>query len=95
VDGRGPAGGDYCRPVLSEGRFEAVKDTAAVRDLAQMKANVANRAEQVIDARSALRFGGGEPEPRAGVSPGHIRAASICRTSGCSRRTAPSSGARR
>lgn len=45
---------------------------ASMRDKAQMLANVASAAEQVIDARSAPRFAGEEPEPRPGMAAGHI-----------------------
>jgi thiosulfate/3-mercaptopyruvate sulfurtransferase len=45
---------------------------AAIRNLAQMVANLASGSEQMIDARSPSRFAGAEPEPRAGVVPGHI-----------------------
>jgi thiosulfate/3-mercaptopyruvate sulfurtransferase len=43
-----------------------------VRDLAAMRANLTSRAEQVVDARSAGRFAGTEPEPRPGLRGGHI-----------------------
>jgi thiosulfate/3-mercaptopyruvate sulfurtransferase len=43
-----------------------------VRDLAQMKANVAAPREQVVDARSRGRFEGTESEPRPGLRGGHI-----------------------
>jgi thiosulfate/3-mercaptopyruvate sulfurtransferase len=43
-----------------------------IRDLAQMVASLTNGTEQVVDARSSSRFAGAEPEPRAGVVPGHI-----------------------
>lgn len=43
-----------------------------IRDLAQMKAVQAGGAEQILDARSPSRFAGAEPEPRAGVIPGHM-----------------------
>lgn len=43
-----------------------------VRTLAEMRANLASGAEQVVDARSPARFAGTTPEPRAGVAPGHI-----------------------
>ncbi|HET7341344.1 MAG TPA: rhodanese-like domain-containing protein, partial [Methylomirabilota bacterium] len=43
-----------------------------VRDLAAMRANLASRTAQVLDARSAGRFAGTEPEPRAGLRGGHI-----------------------
>ena len=43
-----------------------------VRDVSQMKANVATPRDQVLDARSRGRFAGTEPEPRAGLRGGHI-----------------------
>jgi thiosulfate/3-mercaptopyruvate sulfurtransferase len=43
-----------------------------VRDVEAMRANIASRAAQVLDARSAGRFAGTEPEPRAGLRGGHI-----------------------
>jgi len=43
-----------------------------VRDFGQMRENVKTRAEQVVDARSAARFAGKEPEPRPGLRSGHI-----------------------
>ena len=43
-----------------------------VRDVEAMRANVAGRTAQVLDARSAGRFAGTEPEPRAGLRGGHI-----------------------
>ena len=46
-------------------------DTRALIDL---QANLATAAEQVADARSPARFAGAEPEPRAGVVPGHVPA---------------------
>lgn len=43
-----------------------------VRSREAVLANIATRAEQVADARSAGRFTGSEPEPRAGMRSGHI-----------------------
>jgi thiosulfate/3-mercaptopyruvate sulfurtransferase len=43
-----------------------------VRDFAAMRVNLETKAEQVVDARSPGRFRGEEPEPRAGVRPGHM-----------------------
>lgn len=43
-----------------------------VRSKEQLLANLASQAEQVVDARSAGRFRGTEPEPRAGLRAGHI-----------------------
>ncbi len=43
-----------------------------VRDLAQMRANLERRREQVLDARSAGRFAATESEFRPGIRGGHI-----------------------
>ncbi|MGH7355713.1 MAG: 3-mercaptopyruvate sulfurtransferase [Candidatus Rokuibacteriota bacterium] len=45
---------------------------ALVRDLDALRANLKTQREQVLDARSPGRFHGTEPEPRAGLRPGHI-----------------------
>lgn len=47
-------------------------DAAGVRTIAQMKANLASGAEQVLDARGAGRFTGEEAEIRPGMPSGHI-----------------------
>ncbi len=52
--------------------FTARPNRALVRNFAQMMENLSTSAAQVIDARSAPRFRGEEPEPRPGVRPGHI-----------------------
>ena len=57
---------------LPAGRFSASFDRAAVRDLAAVRALVAEPVEQIVDMRSAGRFAGTEPEPRAGLRGGHI-----------------------
>ena len=43
-----------------------------VRDLGQVRDNAGARGEQALDARSAGRFAGTEPEVRPGVRSGHI-----------------------
>jgi thiosulfate/3-mercaptopyruvate sulfurtransferase len=43
-----------------------------VRDKEQVRANIASRREQLVDARSAGRFAGTEPEPWPGRRSGHI-----------------------
>ena len=43
-----------------------------MRSLAQMRANLQSREETTVDARSAGRFAGREPEPRPGLRGGHI-----------------------
>jgi thiosulfate/3-mercaptopyruvate sulfurtransferase len=53
-------------------RFTARLRKALVRDLGQMRRNMDSRREQTLDARSRGRFDGTEPEPRAGLRPGHI-----------------------
>ena len=59
--------------VMAKGAtFKAVYDAERVRSIEQMIANVASRAEQVIDARATERFEGRAPEPRPGIRSGHI-----------------------
>jgi thiosulfate/3-mercaptopyruvate sulfurtransferase len=57
---------------LPPGRFSASLDRAVVRDLAAVRALVAEPVEQIVDMRSAGRFAGTEAEPRAGLRGGHI-----------------------
>jgi thiosulfate/3-mercaptopyruvate sulfurtransferase len=52
--------------------FTVWADDKGVRTLAQMKANLDSGAEQVLDARSAARFTGEEPDPRPATHAGHI-----------------------
>lgn len=53
-------------------RYRARLDAAAVRNKAQLLANLASAAEQVVDARSADRFHARVPEPRPELRAGHI-----------------------
>ncbi len=59
------------RPI-PETSYKAHFDAAAVRNAAQLVANIDSKAEQVLDARAAGRFAGTEPEPRPGCRSGHI-----------------------
>ena len=59
-------------PMPRERHFVARIDTTLVRSLAQMTANLEHGREQVIDARSAGRFKGVDPEPRPVKNLGHI-----------------------
>jgi thiosulfate/3-mercaptopyruvate sulfurtransferase len=59
-------------PAPATRAFTARRRPELVRDLEAMRANLANRSAQVLDARSAGRFAGTEPEPRAGLRGGHI-----------------------
>ncbi len=51
--------------------FKAVLDEDAVKDFAQVQQLIAEHA-QILDARSAGRFSGSAPEPRVGLSSGHM-----------------------
>ena len=52
--------------------FTARLQPAMVCSLTDMQASVASGQEQVVDARSAGRFTGTEPEPRPGLRGGHM-----------------------
>jgi thiosulfate/3-mercaptopyruvate sulfurtransferase len=68
------AGGeiDATGSALSPARVIPKPDPALVADLDRMRTVVAEGAAQVIDARSAPRFRGETPEPRAGLRSGHM-----------------------
>ena len=51
--------------------FHATLDREALRDFPQMQQVIAGRG-QILDARSAGRFTGATPEPRSGISSGHM-----------------------
>ena len=51
--------------------FHAQLDPNAVKDFAQIQQSIATHA-QILDARSAARFTGLAPEPRPGISSGHM-----------------------
>jgi len=55
----------------AEASFQAKLDANAVRSYAQVQQTLAGGG-QVVDARSAGRFAGTAPEPRAGLSSGHM-----------------------
>ena len=57
---------------LPPGHFTAQLDSASIRDLAAVRGNLENGAEQLVDLRSRGRFIGVEPEPRPGLRGGHI-----------------------
>jgi thiosulfate/3-mercaptopyruvate sulfurtransferase len=58
--------------MIKPATFKAKFDAKRVRSLQQMTANLASKAEQVIDARAKERFEGTAPEPRPGLRGGHI-----------------------
>ena len=60
------------KPIVRHRHFTVWADKSFVRDQKQMTDNLRSKTEQVVDARSAGRFAGTEPEPRAGLRGGHI-----------------------
>ncbi|HYE51557.1 MAG TPA: 3-mercaptopyruvate sulfurtransferase [Azospirillaceae bacterium] len=59
-------------PPPRERHFTTQFNNTLVRDAAQVRANIASKREQVLDARSQGRFEGTAPEPRQGLRGGHI-----------------------
>ncbi len=57
---------------LRERHFTARIDNGLVRDLAGVRRALEGGREQVVDARPAARFRGEAPEPRAGLTGGHM-----------------------
>ena len=60
------------RTVLRERHFTVWQNERALRSKAQMLANLASGAEQVIDARGPARFRGEQPDPGPHIARGHI-----------------------
>ena len=52
--------------------FKADMDTGAVAMMSDVQMAINGSDTQVVDARSAGRFAGTEPEPREGLRPGHM-----------------------
>jgi len=69
AEGRAVEGGEVTRKPAT---FKAAYDAGRVRSINEMIANIASRAEQVIDARAGERFEGRVAEPRPGLRSGHI-----------------------
>lgn len=59
-------------PAPAPKTFRAVFDRAAVATLDDVRAALSTGGAQVLDARSAARFSGAAPEPRAGLASGHM-----------------------
>jgi thiosulfate/3-mercaptopyruvate sulfurtransferase len=59
------------RPASPAATFHAILDPTAVVDFPALQQQLAQHA-QVLDARSAARFQGTAPEPRAGLPSGHM-----------------------
>jgi thiosulfate/3-mercaptopyruvate sulfurtransferase len=69
AEGRDTASG---KEQLRHRHFTVWADDKGVRTKDQLKANLDSKAEQVLDARSAARFTGEEPDPRPATHAGHI-----------------------
>src|SRR5262249_13311366 len=61
--------GDVKRPAV---KFNAQMDTGAVAMVSDVQQALNDKSVQVVDARSAGRFTGKAPEPRAGLRSGHM-----------------------
>jgi thiosulfate/3-mercaptopyruvate sulfurtransferase len=68
-EGRALQAGSLIRPPR---RFHAREPTDVVAGVDDVRAALERHAAQVVDARSAERFHGDAPEPRAGVRSGHM-----------------------
>jgi len=69
AEGRPTEAGDVKRPPR---KFNAVMDTGAVAMVADVQMALSDGSAQVVDARSAGRFAGRDPEPRPGLRSGHM-----------------------
>lgn len=59
-------------PIARDTHFSARLDHSAVADLQEVRKIIASGSRQLLDARSAARFSGTAPEPRAGLRSGHM-----------------------
>jgi len=69
AEGRPMESGEVKRPTRT---FNADMDTSAVAMVGDVQMALTNESAQVVDARSAGRFAGTEPEPRPGLRSGHM-----------------------
>jgi len=69
AEGRSVEAGELNRPIR---KFNATMNTNAVAMMSDVQMALNDESVQVVDARSAGRFAGREPEPRAGLRSGHM-----------------------
>jgi len=69
AEGRKIEAGEVKRPATT---FNAVMNTGAVAMVGDVQMALNSKDAQVVDARSAGRFAGKDPEPRPGVRSGHM-----------------------
>lgn len=60
------------KPIVRHRHFTVWADKSLVRDAKEITDNLRTKTEQIVDARSAGRFAGTDPEPRADLRGGHI-----------------------
>lgn len=60
------------KPRVRHAHFTASLDRNAIADKGFVQARLGSAEHELVDARSAARFAGEEPEPRAGLASGHI-----------------------
>ncbi|XP_021480231.1 3-mercaptopyruvate sulfurtransferase [Oncorhynchus mykiss] len=65
-----PVTAEYTKPGRAD--FKATANHSWVKSYEDVLKNIETKQVQVIDARSAGRFRGTEPEPRDDIEPGHI-----------------------
>jgi thiosulfate/3-mercaptopyruvate sulfurtransferase len=61
--------------ILRERHFTVRRRADLMRDMDQVRDKLTSASAQIVDARPAGRFTGTAPEPRAGLSSGHMRGA--------------------
>lgn len=69
AEGRPLEKGDANRPAK---KFNAEMNVGAVATISDVRMALTDDSAQIVDARSAGRFTGKEPEPRPGLRPGHM-----------------------
>ena len=69
AEGRKVEAGEVKRPAA---KFNATMDTRAVANVDDVQMAINDKNVQVVDARSAGRFVGRDPEPRPGLRSGHM-----------------------
>jgi thiosulfate/3-mercaptopyruvate sulfurtransferase len=69
AEGRPLENGHAHRP---SGKLRPGGERADIRSLAEIRANLETRAEQLVDARGVARFTGEDEETRPGLASGHI-----------------------
>jgi thiosulfate/3-mercaptopyruvate sulfurtransferase len=62
-------------PIARERHFTVRRRADLIRDMEQVRVKLETGSAQLVDARSAGRFAGTAPEPRAGLPSGHMNGA--------------------